>query len=620
MISQHKRPIALAAVALAAVSVLAACGKSNSPSSSSSGSSSSLETGGTLRIVANGGPEYNLDTVASYLVANYILERVFTRQLLSYPTADVTALSGPGWTKSITLVPDVATQVPSVANGGITDNGLHYTYHLRSGVDWNSTPPRPVVADDFIREYKAFCNPVAPVGNQLYFTATIAGFQSYCTAEQNYFSAKNAPKATAANIAAYQNSHNISGVSAPNPSTLDFTLTQPASDFNNIMAMPFASARPVEYDSYVPASAQLGQHLMSDGPYAITQWIPNKSITFIRNPAWKQSADPDRHQYVNKIVVTMGTTSTQTALADMEAGTQDLELDLAVPPTSIPGLRGNPQLHIWPNSNSAYYLVFNLRSPDSSSAMNKLAVRQAVAYAVNKADLVKILGGPAINKVISTEIPPGNTGYAPYNPYPTPGNAGNPSKCKSLLASAGYPHGFQATYLSQNDTVGTYIFTAMQAALGKGGITLKGKSENGSTYFVDLGNAPANNKPNQWDMATGSWYPDWFGLNGRSVIPALFQTNCVVNTVNDGCWSNPTEDKLINEAEKASSVSAAASLWEQADNLAMQQVAVVPLIDQYVAQFASSRVHSVPGDGTASFSEQLTGPDLTDIWLNPNHP
>src|SRR5579863_2235231 len=136
MISQHKRPIALAAVALAAVSVQAACGKSNSPSSSSSGSSSSLEMGGTLRIVANGGPEYNLDTVASYLVANYILERVFTRQLLSYPTADVTALSGPGWTKSITLVPDVATQVPSVANGGITDNGRseEHTSELQSPV------------------------------------------------------------------------------------------------------------------------------------------------------------------------------------------------------------------------------------------------------------------------------------------------------------------------------------------------------------------------------------------------------------------------------------------------------------------------------------------------------
>jgi hypothetical protein len=31
-----------------------------------------------------------------------------------------------------------------------------YTYHLRSGVEWNSSPPRQVTAADFIREFQAF--------------------------------------------------------------------------------------------------------------------------------------------------------------------------------------------------------------------------------------------------------------------------------------------------------------------------------------------------------------------------------------------------------------------------------------------------------------------------------
>jgi peptide/nickel transport system substrate-binding protein len=624
MTPQPKRLAALAAAALAGSLALAACGGS-SPSSSSGSSSASAgqpTSGGTLRLVANGGPSDNLDTVSSYQVENYILEHVFARQLLNYQDVDVTGTSGPSWQKAITLVPDVATVVPSQANGGISANGLDYTYHLRSGVDWSSSPARPVVADDFIREYKAFCNPVLPVGNVLYFDSTIAGFQKYCNAESAYFGAKNAPKATASAIAAYQNSHNISGVSAPNASTLKFTLTEPASDFNNIMAMPFDSARPAEYDSYVPGSAQLAQHLMSDGPYKLSSWVPNKTITFVRNPAWKQAADPIRHQYVSKIVVTMGTSSDQTGLADMQANTEDVSLDLPVPPTSIPTLEAShdARFHIWPGSNSAYYLLYNFRSPDAGGATSKLAVRQAIAYAVNKTDIQKLLGGPSFNKILSTEIPPGNTGYAPYNPYATPGNNGDAGKCKSMLAQAGYPHGFTATYLYQNDTVGTSIFQSIQAALSKCGITLKGRAETLASYFTDLGNAPQNNKPNQWDLATGSWYPDWYGNDGRAIIQPLFETSCVINTVNDGCFSSKTEDSLISQALKTPSATMAASLWKQADNLAMKDVVVTPLINQWSAQYASSRVKSATGDGTLNFNEGITGPDLTSVWLSPNHP
>ena len=77
-------------------------------------------------------------------------------------------------------MPDVATAVPTTSNGGITNGGKTYTFHLKQGVDWNTSPARQVVAADFIREFKAFCNPVSPVGNPLYYTATIAGLKQYC--------------------------------------------------------------------------------------------------------------------------------------------------------------------------------------------------------------------------------------------------------------------------------------------------------------------------------------------------------------------------------------------------------------------------------------------------------
>ena len=42
-------------------------------------------------------------------------------------------------------------------------------------------------------------------------------------------------------------------------------------------------------------------------------------------------------------------------------------------------------------------------------------------------------------------------------------------------------------------------------------------------------------------------------------------------------------------------------------------------MDAYIPQYASSRVHSA-GSATANFNVNLTGPDITNIWLNPNHP
>ncbi len=209
MLAVPNRWTAMAAAVLAAAA-LAACGNSSSSGTSSAGKP---VYGGTLRMIADGGPDH-LDPVAGYYSPDYILEHTYARQLVSYPTptTPLTSTSGSAWTKATTVVPDVATELPTQANGGISANGLVYTFHIRSGVMWNTSPPRQVTAADFIRGFKAFCNPVAPVGNVLYYQSTIAAFTSYCDSENAHFSAKPAPAETGANIAAWQNSRLWPGV------------------------------------------------------------------------------------------------------------------------------------------------------------------------------------------------------------------------------------------------------------------------------------------------------------------------------------------------------------------------------------------------------------------------
>jgi peptide/nickel transport system substrate-binding protein len=611
------RPKLYAAVALAAAAALglAAC----STSSSSTSSSSTPVRGGTLRIVAASGFDH-LDTVSAYYTADYVLEKAYTRQMLTYPYAVPTTIGSPGWNKAITPVADIATVVPTTSNGGITNGGTTYTFHIRPGVDWNSSPPRQVTASDFIREFKAFANPVSPVGNSLYYTATIAGMAQYSNAEAAYFSNK-AHQPTAANIANYQNTHSISGLSAPNPMTLQITLIKPAADFIYMMAMPFASARPVEYDSYVPNSAQLNQHIMSDGPYQITSNVPGKSLTMDRNPAWKQSTDPVRHDYVSKITLTIGVTSATTQLADEKANTYDLVQDTNFDPASIPAMVASkdPKFHIWPWSNTVPYLVFNLQSPDANGAMKKLLVRQAIAYGIDKVTVQKVNGGPSTQKIINSAIPPGNVGYVSTNPYPDNNGNGNISKCKALLSQAGYPSGVTLTTMYVNDSVGTRNFEAIQASLKACGINLAGKPTPGSSYFVTLGNAPSN-KPGQWDLATSTgWIPDWYGLNGRTVVPPFFQTSCVINTINYGCYSSPQMDSLIKQAEAAPSASQAGALWGQANLLALKEAVIVPLLSYQPPYYSSKRVWNA-GSSAIVWQPNIGGPDITNVWLNPNTP
>src|SRR5580704_17627221 len=102
MALQPKRFVALAVVALAA-SGRAACGKSAS-NGNSTGSSGTPVSGGTLHIVAASGPDH-IDTVPAYYTADYMLERGYARQMLTYPADPATSTSSPAWTKATTPVP-----------------------------------------------------------------------------------------------------------------------------------------------------------------------------------------------------------------------------------------------------------------------------------------------------------------------------------------------------------------------------------------------------------------------------------------------------------------------------------------------------------------------------------
>ena len=74
------------------------------------------------------------------------------------------------------LTPDIATEVPSVANGGITNGGKTYTFHLRHGVMFQAPVSREVTAADFKWSLERMLNPkMSPRAPAGYLYSSIVG-------------------------------------------------------------------------------------------------------------------------------------------------------------------------------------------------------------------------------------------------------------------------------------------------------------------------------------------------------------------------------------------------------------------------------------------------------------
>jgi len=123
------------AVLLAAGLMLAAgCGSSSSSAGSSSPAGSPVN-GGTLLAGIPSNPDH-LDPGISYAVEGWEILEATDNGLLTFKKASGGAQA--------TILPDIATAMPSVTDGGRT-----YTFHVRTGVRFSPPVNRAVQPSDF---------------------------------------------------------------------------------------------------------------------------------------------------------------------------------------------------------------------------------------------------------------------------------------------------------------------------------------------------------------------------------------------------------------------------------------------------------------------------------------
>ena len=536
----------------------AACGGSSGGKTGTSGSDTSgAKKGGALKILGAGDVDH-MDPASAYYQTSNTLLKMVTRQLLSYPaTSDEKA--------AVTPVPDLATDLKDPTDGGKT-----YTFTIRDGAKWDTTPARQITGADVERGFKRLCNPVQPAGGIGYYVGVVMGMKEFCDPF-----AKVAPNAKA--IGDYVEGHKISGITSEG-NTVTIKLVQPAGDFVNILALPFSSPMPIEMNAYIPDDPTFRTHFISSGPYKITKYVAEKDIELIRNPAWDAKTDPLRKAYVDTVSITQGSDEGPIQ-QQLQAGTADMAWDTTVPVANIPSLLATKDAGaIKIGGGRVDYMVINNLSPNNNKAMANPKVRQALNYAVNKKAVIQVLGGPDLFTCTGTILSPPITGYQKYDLYPTPDCAGDPTKAKQLLSEAGFPNGITLTYLFRNKGKAPAIAATMQAELKKSGITLKLKQVNPADFYTQhLSHLPAIKK-GDWDVAVPGWSPDWAGNAARSFfVPLLDGRLFAEGTTNYGDYNNEAVNKLADSALTASSADEAGKIWAQVDKKTMEDAPWVPI-------------------------------------------
>jgi len=547
--------------------------------------------GGTLKIVGSGDVDH-LDTCCAYYTTTYEILRAVSRQLVSYPTSH----SNP--------VPTVP--VPDLATYSISPNGLTYTFKIKQGAMWDE-PTGGVQVTSYDEELglKRLCNPVLPAPPLNYWENNIAGMMSFCTG----FAKIALPSSAAGQVAAiktYIDANQISGISTPDSSTIAITLEHPSSSFINIMALPMSAPTPQTILQRVPGSVQEEEHFISDGPYTITSYTPNVSYSLVRNPYLKQSTDSLRHQYFDAISISEGNNPT-TIQQELQTGDADLEWDTTVHAASVQSLVSSPQF-VAGYVGGITYLVFNMSSKADGGALQKPAVREALQYCVNKRHIVQVSGGPTINVASNQILPPQITGYKTINPYPSPNSEGNPAKCKSMLAAAGYPNGLHLTLVYANNPPMPDQAAALQSDFAGGGVTISLNEQPSQGEYFDYIETPSN-KAN-WDLAFGLWFPDWDGNGAQSIFDPLFNGTLYTNgSTNYGDYNDSHVNNAIASALAAPSISAAATDWENLDTYVMtKNPGWIPLIYQALPQFVGKNIEGATYNGFLGYV------DITNLW------
>jgi peptide/nickel transport system substrate-binding protein len=301
----------------------------------------------------------------------------------------------PAWTfdHDLNPYPVLVTEIPSVANGGINEDGTVITLSVRDDITWSDG--EPITASDFVFTYEMYVSP-DNITNTPYPYSPDDGI--------------------------------IVSIEAPDDLTVVVTFTEPfASWLTTIFreVLPEHVLRPVFEDEGTLDNAEWNRNpTVGSGPFVFDEWEIGSFIRFVRNDNYYNEAanlDSVIIQFVTDDVAYVDT---------LIAGGGDFGTFIAY--SDLPQLEDAGLTPEFVNSGYNEQWLFNLREGLGHPALQDVKVREALTLGFNRS-------------VITEDLFDGRTypasGYWEGSPYDNPDVDAppyDPDRANQLLDEAGW--------------------------------------------------------------------------------------------------------------------------------------------------------------------------------------
>jgi peptide/nickel transport system substrate-binding protein len=538
-LSVTPRNLGVIAVGLALAGGAVACGPKSADSAAKSGTDAAPHKGGTLYVL-NNQPQTNFDPARLYTSGGGNIPSLVYRTLTTRNRAN-----GAAGNK---VVPDLATDT-----GTPSKDATVWTYHLKDGLKYQDGTP-VTAADIKYGIERSFAPELS--GGAPYLRDWLVGAQDY-----------QGP---------YKDPKGLPAIQTPDAKTIVFHLNKPEGDFPLLATQTSFSPVPKAKDT----GTKYADHPVSTGPYEVVSNQNNgEHIVLKRNPEWSRATDDQRQAYPDTIDVQSGLDQAvinQRLSAGVGKDADAVTTDTNLGPAELAKVTGDKALASRVGTGHfgyTDYLAFNPKV----KPFDKIKVREAIAYAVDRSTVVDADGGSALAEPATTFLPPQAAfGYTPYDPFPA-GASGDPAKAKELLKEAGYPHGLTVTLThdtNKGGEEGPEVATAIQDALKKAGITVKLDGLEHNAYDDKV--YSVKTEPG---LFLAGWGADW--PSGGPFLGPIFDGRQIVKdgyNFNSAQLNDPSVNNEIDAINKITDLSAAAKRWGALDKKIGAQALTVPLV------------------------------------------